>query len=49
MDTSAVIGDVRLFAGLYDIREAARLINLPEQTYSRDYFSTAWNRMIEPR
>ena len=31
----AVIDDVRLSAGLYDIREASRLIDLPEQTFRR--------------
>ncbi|MGH3695782.1 MAG: hypothetical protein ACRDRX_17640 [Pseudonocardiaceae bacterium] len=31
----AAIDDVRLSAGLYDIREAARPIDLPEQTFHR--------------
>jgi uncharacterized protein (DUF433 family) len=35
MAPSAAIDDVRLYAGLYDIREAARLIDLPEQTFRR--------------
>lgn len=35
MAPSAAVDDVRLSAGLYDIREAARLIDLPEQTFHR--------------
>jgi uncharacterized protein (DUF433 family) len=35
MASLAAIDDVRLCAGLYDIREAARLIDLPEQTFRR--------------
>ncbi|MGH3439647.1 MAG: helix-turn-helix domain-containing protein [Pseudonocardiaceae bacterium] len=35
MASSTAIDDVRLSAGLYDIREAARLIDLPEQTFHR--------------
>jgi hypothetical protein len=31
----AAVDDVRLCAGLYDIREADRLIDLPEQTFRR--------------
>jgi hypothetical protein len=41
MAPSAAIDDVRLSAGLYDIREAARLIDLPEQTFRR------WARVYE--
>lgn len=32
---SAAMEDVRLSPGLYDVREAARLIDLPEQTFHR--------------
>jgi helix-turn-helix protein len=35
MASLAAVDDVRLCAGLYDICEAARLIDLPEQTFRR--------------
>lgn len=35
MVPSAAIDDVRLSTGLYDLREASRLIDLPEQTFHR--------------
>lgn len=35
MAAAALTDDVRLSAGLYDVREAARLIDLPEQTFRR--------------
>ena len=35
MPSPTVTDDLRISAGLYDIREAARLISLPEQTFHR--------------